>query len=182
MSNCKQIITTLKLYSADCNGNYPEYDLPNARTSNDVFRLLFKAGVADSETIFGCPLSGDGNYDGNIGDAPDYPEALKAGENHWAMTKGLTDSTSGKIPVVFESPADATWPPKWNADAAGTTKKGCAWKNGKVVIGFNDGSVEALPLESTKGDHVGLRPRADGTPIFPDPPPGQKYDVLDVAR
>jgi hypothetical protein len=180
--NCKQIITSLKLYSDDSSPKYPTHDLPDARTSNDVFRLLFKMGVVDSEAIFACPLSGDGNPDGNIGKAPDYAEALKAGENHWAMTKGIDDHNAGNIPLVYESPADATWPPKWNPDAAGTTKKGRTWNGGRVVIGFNDGSVVAMPLESTKGECVGLRPRADGTPIFPNPPPGQKYEVLDVAR
>ncbi len=180
--NCKQIILTLKIYSGDQSDTYPDDDLPNARTSNDVFRLLFKAGFADSEAIFGCPSSGDGNPDGNIGKKPDFSEALKPGENHWAMTKGLTGSSAGKIPLVFESPADASWPPKWNPDAAGTTKRGRTWNGSKVIIGFNDGTVEIWPLESTKGEHVGLRPRADGTPIFPDPPPGQKYEILDVAR
>lgn len=182
INNCKQVVTTLKLYSSDNDGKYPDAKLPEARTSNDVFRLLFKAGVVDSETIFGCPGSSDGNPDGNIGKAPDFSEALKAGENHWAMTKGIDDHNAGNIPLVYESPVDATWPPKWNPDAVGTTKKGRTWSSGKVIIGFNDGSVEVLPLVSTKGEHVGLRPRADGTPIFPDPPPGQKYEVLDVAR
>ncbi len=182
INNCKQVVTTLKLYSADCNGSYPDHDLPKARTSNDVFRLCFKSGVADSEVIFGCPFSSDGRPDGSIGIGPDYSEAVKAGENHWAMTKGLTDSSSGRIPLVYESPADATWPPKWNPNSAGTDKPGRTWSDGKVIIGFNDGSVEALPLESTKGERVGLRPRADGTPIFPANTPEQKFEVLDVAR
>ncbi len=181
INNCKQIITTLKLYSGDNGGEYPDFALPNAHTSNEVFRELFKAGDADSEAIFGCPNSSDGNPDGNIGKVPDYAEALKPNENHWAMTKGLTDSDPGNIPLVYESPADATWPPKWNPSLAGTTKPGRTWSGGKVIIGFNDGSVVAMPLESTKGQHVGLRPHPDGTPIFPTFP-GRKLQVLDVAR
>ncbi len=182
INNCKTIITTLKLYSSDNRGNYPDFALPNALTSNEVFRELIKVGDSDSEAFFGCPNSGVGKPDGNIGHAPDYAEALKPNENHWAMTKGLTDSDPGNIPLVYESPADATWPPTWNPDFAGTTKPGRTWSGGKVIIGFNDGSVMAMPLESTKGQHVGLRPHPDGTPIFPANMPNQKFEVLDVAR
>ncbi len=177
INNCKQIITTLKLYAADNNGNYPDFALPNARTSNEVFRELFKSGVADSEAIFGCPNSSDGIPDGNIGRAPDFAEALKPHENHWAMTKGVTDSDSGNIPLVYESPADATWPPKWNPDLAGTSAPGRTWIGGKVVIGFEDGSVLAKSLESSKGQRVGFRPLPDGSSLFPN-----KLEVLDVAR
>lgn len=97
------------------------------------------------------------------------------------MTKGLTDHGDESIPLVYESPADATWPPKWNPDYAGTDKPGRTLCGGKVIIGFNDGSVSALPLESAKGMNIGLRPHPDGTPIFPTIP-GRKLEVLDVAR
>ena len=142
---------------------------------------MFKNGVADSEAIFGCPNSELGNPDGNIGTAPDCNEAVKPGENHWAMTKGLKDSDAGNIPLIYENPSEATWPPKWNPSLIGTDKPGRPWSAGKVIVGFNDGTVEALPLESTTGTSVGLRPRADGTPIFPTLP-GRKLEVLNAAR
>ncbi|MEI6533959.1 MAG: hypothetical protein WCN98_01365 [Verrucomicrobiaceae bacterium] len=179
INNCKQIITTLKLYNADQREIYPDADLPNAKTSNEVFRRLFMAGVADSEEIFGCPQSELGKPDGNIGTAPDYTEALKPGENHWAMTKGHTDSDSGSIPLIFENPSEATWPPKWNPSLIGTEKPGRPWARGLVIVGFNDGSVQAFPLESTTGTSVSLKPRADGTPIFPT---DHKFEVLNAAK
>lgn len=181
INNCKQIITTLKIYAGDHQGQYPDQKVSDARTSNEVFRELFKAEVAENEFIFGSPNSSDGNPDGNIGQKPDFIEAVKPGENHWAITKGLTDLDSGNIPLVYESPADATWPPTWNPDYAGTTKPGRTWSGDKVIIGFNDGSVAVMPLKSSKGMHVGLRPHSDGTPSFPTIP-GRKLEVLDVAR
>ncbi len=181
ISYCKQIITTLKLYSADNEGKYPDAALPNAKTSNEVFRGLFKAGVADNEAIFGCPLSELGKTDGKFGAAPDYSEAVKPVENHWAMTKGLTDSDAGNIPLIYENPSEATWPPKWNSSLMETEKSGRSWSSGKVIVGFNDGSVMALPLESTTGTSVGLKPRRDGTPIFPILP-DHKFEVLNAAR
>ena len=61
---------------------------------------------------------------------------------------------------------------------AGTGKPGRTWKGGKVIIGFNDGSVSVLALESAKGNHVGLKPKADGKPVFPDLDP--KPTILQV--
>ncbi len=181
ISNCRQIITALRFYASDHEGKYPDSKLPNTHISNEVFRELFKDGQADSEQIFGSPSSGDGRPDGNIGEKPDYAEALKPGENHWAMTRGLTDSDPGNIPLVFESPSDPTWPPKWNPEYAGTTKPGRTWSGGKVIIGFNDGSVSAMKLESAKGRDVGFAPRPDGTQVFPIIP-GRKFEVLDVLQ
>ena len=179
INNCKQIVTTFRLYSADHEGKYPDADLPNAKSSNEVFRRLFMAGVADSERIFGCPQSELGKPDGNIGTASDYTEAVNPGENHWAMTKGLTDSSAGNIPLIYENPSEATWPPKWNPSLIVTEKPGRPWARGFVIVGFNDGSVWALPLESTTGTSVGLKPRADGTPIFPI---DHKFEVLNAAK
>ena len=181
INNCKQIITTLKIYAADQTGTYPDADLPNAKTANEVFRRLFKDGITDNEQIFGCPQSELGKPDGNIGTAPDYTEAVKPGENHWAMTKELTDSDAGSIPLIYENPSEATWPPKWNPSLMGTEKSGRTWSRGFVIVGTNDGSVEALPLESTSGTSVGLKPRADGTPVFPTIP-GRKFEVLNAAK
>ena len=138
ISNCRQIITVLRIYSSDNGGMYPDTALQAGagggagggggggggganQTSNDVFRELFKTASIDTEAIFGCPSSRDGNPDGNIGTAPNYDEALKPGECHWAMTGGLSDSASGTYPIVYENPAAGAWPsPTWNPDAAGT--------------------------------------------------------------
>ncbi|CAN5905968.1 hypothetical protein BH11VER1_BH11VER1_07390 [soil metagenome] len=178
INNCKQIIISMRIYSPDSRDIYPDADIPNAKTSNEVFRALFKEGVLETEKIFGC---GKSPYvpDGNVGIAPDFLEAVKPGENHWAMTKGLNGSMSGRIPLVFENPSEATWPPKWNANHT-DAQPGRTWKKGKVIVGFNDSSVEVLPLESETGESVGLKPYPDGTPVFPVLHPG--LEILNVAK
>jgi prepilin-type N-terminal cleavage/methylation domain-containing protein len=179
ISNCRQIITVLRIYSSDNGGNYPD----NAATadagaggagggggggtqnSNDVFRQLFVAGSIDTEAIFGCPASKDGNPDGNIGTAPGYDEAVKPGENHWAMTAGLSDSASGTYPLVYENPSGGAWPePTWNADAAGLGTSGRTWSAGKVIIGMNDSSVGTEATTSPKGSGLQLKGKANNAP------------------
>jgi len=71
------------LYAAEHGGNYPDAAAPSATSSNEVFRQLFITEIIDNEMIFGCPHS-PANPDGKIGSAPDFSDAVKAGENHWA--------------------------------------------------------------------------------------------------
>ncbi|MEY4483308.1 MAG: hypothetical protein RL693_760 [Verrucomicrobiota bacterium] len=181
INNCKQIIISLRLYADDHDGKYPDFMVPNARNSNEAFRLLFKEGVLETESIFGCGLS-PYKPDGNIGTAPDFLEAVKAGENHWAMTKGLTDAWEGSLPLVFENPSDASWPPGWNVTETKEIKAipGRAWSGGKVIIGFNDSSIEVLELEKNKGPNVRLKPMKDGKLFFP--PLNPKLEILNVAK
>ena len=162
--NARQIVAALKLYAGDSanNGGYPDGDKSEqASTSNDAFRLLIKGGELEDERVFGAKSS---KYfpDNNIGEAPEYTEALQAGENHWAMTKGLTDSSPALMPVVFENPVATGWPPQWNADAAGKKVKGRAWRGGKIIVGFNDSSVQAIQLEAAKGGSVGPKDLGGG--------------------
>ena len=42
INNCRQIITTLKLYSGDNGGTYPMGTTPAPTTSNDAFKLLLR--------------------------------------------------------------------------------------------------------------------------------------------
>lgn len=172
-SNCRQILITLKSYAGDHNGLYPE-----GRTANEAFRELFKAGLLEDERAFTAATS-PFEPDNNIGDEPNFDEALKAGENHWAMTGGVKDSDNGNMPLVFENPVRAEWPPRWNANAAGQKKEGRAWKSGRIVIGRNDGSVAGEALNSAKGDAVPLKPGADGRDLFEVVGP---HVVLDVER
>ena len=50
------------------------------------------------------------------------------------------------MPLVFENPIAAGWPPQWNADAAGKPVQGRAWSGGKVIIGKNDGWKQGVNL------------------------------------
>ncbi len=165
-SNARQIIIGLRMYAADNNGMYPDSDKAEPpQTSNAAFRLLIKGQHIQDERVFtapGSPFKGDDN----IGEAPEYKEALEAGENHWAMTQGLSDSAPGNLPLIFENPNASTWPPTWSADANGNPMPGRAWRSGKIIIGMNDASVEAFKLEASSGAEVKVAPRPNGTPIF----------------
>lgn len=182
--NARQIIVCLKAWAAEHEGHYPdafENDVP--QTSNDAFRLLIKHGYIEDkqfqdERIFTCPASPFTN-DNNIGEAPDFTEALEADENHWCLMKGLKENSDGNAPLVFENPVSATWPPTWNCDIAGLPKAGRAWKGGKIIVGLNDGSVMPQKLENTKGDSVGLAKDANGKDLFTRfADPGEYLDVL----
>jgi hypothetical protein len=183
MSNCRQIILSMRLYAADNAGAYPDAKHPSAMDSNTVFKQLILDGSLEDENIFGCPGS-PYQPDRNIGVAPDYDEAILPGENHWAMTKGLDDASPGSVPLIFENPAEATWPPKWNPDAVDTPVKGRAWKKGfhcVVIVGLNDTSVERMVLSRKSGAKVPLAEGKDPFASASRASNAPKYDVLDVA-
>jgi hypothetical protein len=132
IANCRQVVISIRLYAADHAGAYPDSAIPLGTHSNTVFRELFKAGSLEDEKIFGCEAS---RYipDGFIGAAPYYMDAVAAGENRWAMTKGLDDAAAEDMPVIYENPAEASWPPTWNPAAADQPVKGRAWSDGRIV-------------------------------------------------
>ena len=179
INNNRQIIMALKIYAADNNGKYPDAAIPGASNSNEVFHLLIKNGYLNDERMFGSPAS-PFKPDGNIGTAPNFDEALKPGENHWAMTRGMDDAANGGIPLVYENPWEATWPPKWNATRVGRVQPGRVWSGPSIIIGFNDGSVSKMKLDAAGGESAGLRPKSDGTPVFPLG--NAKLEVLNVAK
>ncbi len=158
ISNLRQVMVALKIYASDHQGMYTD---EGATSSNQAFRKLFVEGAVDSEKIFGCENSAF-VADGNIGAAPDFKEAVKAGENHWAMTAGLSDSASGAIPFVYENPSKAEWPPKWNTKDTASTVKGRAWEDGTIVVGLNDMSAMAYKLKAETGTEVELGPKPQG--------------------
>jgi prepilin-type N-terminal cleavage/methylation domain-containing protein len=149
ISNCKQIITAMQIFASDQNGRYPDrYEGQDAATANEAFRNLFRAEVLDNEMIFGCPVSNWGDPDGKIGVEP-FTDAVSEGENHWQLTKGLSNSAKGSIPAVYEAATGSTWPPEWDPTAAGdSTTRGRTWTGAKVIIGLNDSSVTLMDLES----------------------------------
>jgi hypothetical protein len=146
VSNCQQILFMLNMYASDFGGKYPDMIDPAPTTSNQAFLVLIRDGTARDERLFGCPVS-KFVPDGKIGTAPDYSLALEAGENHWAMTKGVMQGSSSHMPLVFENPLVASWPPVWDATNPSKPVKGRVWRGGKVIIGFNDTSVQAVKIE-----------------------------------
>jgi prepilin-type N-terminal cleavage/methylation domain-containing protein len=160
-SNCRQIIMSMKAYAADNSGAYPDSDSTQPQTANDAFRLLLVRDILQDERIFGCPAS-PFQPDGNVGQAPQFAEAVMAGENHWVLTQGQTDSSSAIMPLVFENPISIGWPPMWNADIAGQLQRGRTWRGGKIIIGLNDNSVSVERLEAARGSAVGPKPLGNG--------------------
>ena len=183
VSNCKQIILSLKQFSKDNNSQYPD-SVANpqtggtAQTANDAFRYLVQEQIVTDERIFGCPAGY--NPDNNLGTAPGYGMALTAGENHWAMTAGQTDTTPGNMPMVFENPVTQGWPPQWNADVAGQIKPGRTWPGGVIIIGRNDGSVAVEKLNGKKG-MVGPKQMVGGQDLFTQASQGQPQSVLPIV-
>lgn len=172
-NNGRQILISLRGYAADHNGRFPE-----GATSNDAFRELFKGGLIDDERAFTASYS-PFQPDNQIGEAPDYKAALERGENHWAMTRGLTEKSDPSTPLVFENPSMASWPPVWNIEAPNRPLPGRVWKNNKIIIGHVDGSINAEPLGPSSGPHATLAPNAEGKNLFELAGP---HEVMDVAR
>ena len=177
-SNARQIIMAMKAYAADNSGAYPDSDPIQPQTANDAFRMLLVADILQDERVFGCPAS-PYQPDNNVGQPPQYAEALMAGENHWVLTQGQTDSSSAIMPLVFENPISIGWPPTWNADIAGQLQRGRTWRGGKIIIGLNDNSVTVEKLEAARGSAVGPKPLgAGGLNIFTQA--SQTQNLLDI--
>lgn len=177
--NCQQILTALKIYAVEHGGKFPDADPSGPTTANQAFRVLIREGVLDDERVFGA-FSGMYHPDYNIGDAPEFNEALEPGENHWAMTKGATNKSPALMPLVFENAVSNGWPPRWNVDAARKIVPGRAWKGGKILVGFNDSSVQLINLESSKGTRVGPKKDANGKDVFTRA--ADSMEILDIEK
>jgi hypothetical protein len=184
IANCRQIIAALRTYASDHDGGVPEAsgaaeETGGPETANACFRALFQEKVVDKEFIFGCPRS---PYvpDGTIGAGPHFPDALKAGENHWMMTKGLPDTVGGTVPFVYENATGAAWNPTWNADRKREPAPGRTWSEG-IIVGLSDNSVALQKLAAPEGSAVSLRPSsAAGKNLFTQQE--KSFEVLDIER
>ncbi len=177
--NCHNLMGTLKVYAGDHGGTHPDADVSNPQTANQAFRLLGAKGMMFGESVFGAAMS-PYRPDGDLGTPPAHSKALEPGENHWALTKGATDASPALLPIVFENAVTNTWPPRWNADAAGRKVPGRAWRDGKIIVGFNDASVMAIQLESAKGASVAPKLIGRGKDYFTLS--AEKMEVLDIER
>jgi prepilin-type N-terminal cleavage/methylation domain-containing protein len=183
VNNCKQVILALKQFSKDNNSQYPD-SVANpltgsmAQSANDAYRYMIQEQIVTDERIFGCPAGY--NPDNNIGQAPNYGNALMPGENHWAMTGNQTDTTVGNMPIVFENPTSISWPPLWNADVAGQIAPGRTWPGGKIIIGRNDGSVAVEALAGKRGT-IGPKIMAGGLNLFTQASQGIPQRILQIV-
>jgi len=177
LGNARQVITALKLYAGDHNGAYPDSALPDAKSSNEVFRLLIREGILEDERIFGAKVS-PFVPDNDIGEAPLYGKALEAGENHWAMVKGLSDEAVATSVVILENPVTAS-PLRWAKGDGEKAFKGRTWRGEAIIVGFNDTSVQAVKLlpDPSNPSRLMMPTHPDWFPISPSNPP-----VLDVLE
>ena len=168
-SDLSLVLNLMRSYASEFDGHYPDFagqnlskgkDLPK-RTSNSAFRRLIQEGMIQDERVSGCAYSRF-KPDGNIGTAPDYEEAFAPGENHWMMVAGLSDRSPGHYPLILENAVDASWPPKWLPSPLLLSRwfaslrgelppRGRSWPGNTILIGFNDGSIETVQLESKDG-------------------------------
>ena len=113
VNNLKQVGLTIKLYSNDYDGLYPlrwdatkprneqtlEADAP--QNSNEAFRALFGAGILKDERVFftqGWTRVRKG--DNNIGNPPDFTQALEKGENSFTYFAGLSEGVNSLYPLA----------------------------------------------------------------------------------
>lgn len=180
INNCRQVIMAMKQYAQRNGSQYPDAATDpvtgnTARSSNEAFRSLIRQRIVSEEKIFGAPAGYKPN--GVIGTSPGYEQALLPGEVHWAITAGLTDTSDGGIPLVYENPAEPTWPPKWNASVAGQIRPGRTWVGSQIVIGRQDCSVSIVDLDGAKG-LVTVPTLGAGLDMFTQPTEGSTLNVL----
>jgi prepilin-type N-terminal cleavage/methylation domain-containing protein len=183
-NNCKQVMFALTNFASENNTLFPDsltspVSGAQPTNANEAFRMLFQMSGWQDERIFGARTSLF-MPDGNIGSSPGYEQAVAPGENHWAMTAGLSTSSPGIMPFVYENPVQTTWPPLWNADAVGQPKPGRTWRGGEVMIGRLDNSVTAEKLMADKGTAVGPRLNG-GQDIFTASSNGQPQAILGIV-
>lgn len=139
----------MKIWAQEHDGAYPDSVAGDEASANGVFRILVQEEIIQDERIFGAKQS-PFQPDGNIGQAPEFLEAVAAGENHWMMIAGQNVKSGGTCPLVFENALKPVWPLAWLPNYY--LKRGRTWRNGKIIIGRNDGSVNVETLENHSGE------------------------------
>ena len=153
VNNAKQHFILLFEFDQD-NGAYPGAAAVNpsgavSADSNAAFREFFIASQIDSEEIFYAKTGWSSKPDGDIGTAPNFTQALEAGECGFVYALEAPDDAYGSsnasgVPLVA-APAQvkAFTGNEFNINAFG----------GRAVILFNDGACKSLPI--TEGATAG---------------------------
>lgn len=172
----RMIKITLDVFAADFDGAYPSEELANdvaenlpTKTSNDLFRQLHLAGIADSEDIFWvkgasvCKLTKPDNII-KKGKRPIAAEILKPGDCGWAYLTDQVNTDTGSRPIVM------------SAFEKGTKSFDKKLYGGKVIVIRLDGSAHSLPQDPKKGQVIDkngqdvLSPKSDpwkGSTVVP---------------
>ena len=132
------IYTMLTAWASDGGHAYP--NLPGNANAN--FRQLFRRRLAGVESIFGVAHDGwclKGKPDGNIGNHPDFVQALEPGELSLAYVAGHQMGSDGDLPLMISGAGPAT---AWITGVAKTPP--AVVFTGKVAVTFVGGSTEVL--------------------------------------
>ena len=159
LSNGKQIVLALRQFALDNNGVFPQnapaatyaagVPLALGSFSNDALWWLIPTYLND-EFIFAVPGSAwnltpgpDGRTDA-LGSAA-RTLTLAAGENGYAYTLGLNDTSNAGFPLImdgFIAGAAPPWPYSTNK-----TIDGGVWGGTKAVVIFVDGSGQVMKCD-----------------------------------
>jgi prepilin-type N-terminal cleavage/methylation domain-containing protein len=153
LSNGKQIVLALRQFALDNNGSFPQTvpaaAYPGSTTlatvSNQALWWLFPTYLTD-EFIFAVPGSlwnvpGPNGVMDPAGSAT-QTDTLGAGENGYAYTLGLNDTSDAGFPLLEDgmvTAAAAPWP--YTTDK---TVKGGVWGGKKAIVIFVDGSGSTM--------------------------------------
>ena len=151
-NNCRQIIMAMTIWAADENGVFPDSKLTPTATANEVFQILIRDEVLQDERIFGA-LRTHFKPDGDLGSAPNFPQALEPGENHWMMVAGFSNDSlaATSIPFVFENTLTPSWPLTWRLDPQNEPLRGRVWRKNSIIVGRLDLSVNVEKLVRENG-------------------------------
>src|SRR5437667_2307003 len=167
LSNGKQIAIALRQFALDNNGEFPNkvyapgtsytdsslLPLGSSNTSNDAFRWLIPT-YTTSEEIFAVPGSkwNSPGPDNKIDVGTTGGDTLKAGENGYAYTAALQDTSNTLFPLVQDG--WSTTVPNYVAD---TSLPGGVWTATKAVVIFPDGAGQVMTVDDRTNLTV-LRP------------------------
>lgn len=151
----RAIHTLLFALASDNDNLFP--NLPG--NANVNFREIFRRRLVDVESIFAVPHDGwclKGKPDGNIGNSPDYAQALEPGELSVAYVAGHQIGSDARLPLLISGAGPAT---AWITGVARTPP--AVVFTGKVAVTFVGGAAEIL----TPDPDGKIRKPKDGKPV-----------------
>jgi prepilin-type N-terminal cleavage/methylation domain-containing protein len=159
LSNGKQIVLSLRQFALDNNGAFPQNapaltygagtPLTSASPSNDALWWLFPTYLTD-EFIFAVPGSAWNITPGPNGvmdpaGSSARADTLAAGENGYAYTLGLNDTSDAGFPVLEDGMIVGAASP-WNYTTDKTIQGG-VWGGKKAILIFVDGSGQVMKCD-----------------------------------
>jgi len=142
--NARGIFLGLSTYAVDQSGTYPVAE----NNSNEAFRQLMPNYI-DNEKPFYVGASAwhqaakGGKPDEDIGNAPEYQQALERGENHWAYISGLNNTSTSSIPIIADGFTDTP-----GVYTNIPNQKGGRWKGTKAIMVYLDGQAKPEALDT----------------------------------